>query len=72
MYRTFVLPDLIKGQSLIAHLLKWEFRPSHRGASWEKTIKAQSKDILYALKESPSLKARLDEPGLDCFPDEPL
>lgn len=46
---------------LIAHLLKWHYQPSHRGSSWEKTIKAQRKDVLYALKESPSLKAKLND-----------
>jgi len=46
---------------LIAHLLKWQFQPSHRGSSWEKTIKAQRKDIAYALKESPSLQAKLHD-----------
>ena len=44
---------------LIAHLLKWKFQPSCRGASWEKTIKAKRKEIEYSLKETPSLKTRL-------------
>ena len=26
---------------LLAHLLKWQYQPERRGASWEKTIKAQ-------------------------------
>ncbi|MBS9423018.1 DUF29 domain-containing protein [Photorhabdus caribbeanensis] len=47
---------------LIAHLLKWKYQPSHRGASWERTIKAQRKEILYGLKESLSLKTKLDDP----------
>ncbi|TKI02139.1 DUF29 domain-containing protein [Martelella alba] len=47
---------------LIAHLLKWKFQPSHRGTSWEKTIKAQRKDVRYALKESPSLYTKLNDP----------
>ncbi|CCF11404.1 MULTISPECIES: DUF29 domain-containing protein [Pantoea] len=47
---------------LIAHLLKWKYQPSHRGTSWEKTIKAQRKEILYALKESPSLKTKFSDP----------
>ncbi len=44
---------------LLAHLLKWQFQPSHRGASWEKTIKAKRIEIEFSLKETPSLKARL-------------
>lgn len=43
-------------------VLKWKFQPSHRGASWEKAIKARRKDVLYALKESPSLHAKLNDP----------
>lgn len=41
---------------LIAHLLKWKYQPARRGTSWERTIKAQRKEVLYSLKESPSLK----------------
>lgn len=46
---------------LIGHLLKWAYQPERRGASWEKTIKAQRKDILYLLDESPSLRGKLDD-----------
>ena len=46
---------------LLAHLLKWQYQPDRRGASWEKTIKAQRKEIAYSLDESPSLKPKLDE-----------
>ena len=47
---------------LLAHLLKWQHQPERRSASWERTIKAQRKDILYALDESPSLAPKLEEP----------
>lgn len=47
---------------LLAHLLKWENQPERRGASWEKTIAAQRKEISYALEESPSLAPKLQEP----------
>lgn len=47
---------------LMAHLLKWMFQKDRRGASWEKTIKAQRKEISYALDESPSLIPKLQEP----------
>ena len=46
---------------LLAHLLKWQFQPERRGSSWEKTIKAQRKEVCYGLEESPSLKPKLDE-----------
>jgi hypothetical protein len=48
--------------ALLAHLLKWKFQPERRGASWEKTIRAQRKEIGYTLDQSPSLRAKLQEP----------
>lgn len=46
---------------LLAHLLKWQYQPERRGASWEKTIHAQRMEIAYGLDETPSLKPKLDE-----------
>jgi hypothetical protein len=46
---------------LLAHLLKWQYQPERRGAGWEKTIRAQRKEIAYALEESPSLALKLQE-----------
>ncbi len=46
---------------LLAHLLKWRYQPERRGASWEKTIVAQRKEIAYGLSEAPSLAAKLQE-----------
>lgn len=45
---------------LIAHLLKWQFQPTHRGKSWRLTIKEQRLELDALLKESPSLKSELD------------
>ena len=41
---------------LLAHLLKWQFQPERRGASWEITIRNQREAIPEALQDSPSLK----------------
>lgn len=46
---------------LLAHLLKWAFQSERRGASWQKTITAQRKEIRYSLDESPSLVPKLEE-----------
>lgn len=46
---------------LLAHLLKWQYQPERRGASWEKTIKAQRKELAYHLDETPSLRPKLLE-----------
>ena len=47
---------------LLAHLLKWQHQPERRGASWERTIKAQRKEIAYHLDETASLRPKLLEP----------
>jgi hypothetical protein len=47
---------------LLAHLLKWQAQPAYRGASWERTIRAQRKAIGLHLEEVPSLKAVLRDP----------
>ncbi len=39
---------------LLSHLLKWKYRPSHRGHSWRLTIKAQRNSIAYASQPAPS------------------
>jgi hypothetical protein len=47
---------------LLAHLLKWEFQPSHRGNSWRRTIIDQRQGIARRLKKTPSLNASLEDP----------
>ena len=44
---------------LMAHLLKWQFQPERRGASWQRTIKEQRRAIAAHIKETPSLRASL-------------
>ncbi|HYN76401.1 MAG TPA: DUF29 family protein [Lamprocystis sp. (in: g-proteobacteria)] len=34
---------------------QWQYQPTRRGASWEKTINAQRKELAYNLDETPSL-----------------
>lgn len=46
---------------LLLHLLKWQYQPERRGASWEATIRNQRLDIEEHLADNPSLKARLPE-----------
>lgn len=40
---------------LMANLLKWQFQPSARSASWESTLLEQRTRILRLIEESPSL-----------------
>ena len=46
---------------LLQHLLKWQFQPLHRGASWEGTIHIQRRDLADHLTDNPSLRAKLSE-----------
>lgn len=46
---------------LLLHLLKWQYQPARRGASWEVTISNQRRDLSVHLKDNPSLKAKLGE-----------
>ena len=46
---------------LLAHLLKWQFQPTHRGRSWLATIREQRKMIAIRLKQTPSLKKSLSD-----------
>jgi len=47
---------------LLVHLLKWQYQPSGRGASWQATIRIQRRDLADHLEEdNPSLKSKLPE-----------
>ena len=46
---------------LLAHLLKWQHQPGRRGSSWTRTLKEQRKAIAAAMRQTPSLKASLND-----------
>jgi Domain of unknown function DUF29 len=46
---------------LLQHLLKWEYQPERRGASWQQTLDEQRNRIADLLSDSPSLKPYLEE-----------
>ncbi|WP_237152306.1 DUF29 domain-containing protein [Oryzibacter oryziterrae] len=46
---------------LIAHLLKWQYQPEKRSASWQVTISRERDNIEDRLKANPSLKAQIQE-----------
>jgi len=46
---------------LLAHLLKFHAQPTHRGPSWDRTIREQRKQVLRKLEETPSLAPLLQE-----------
>ena len=48
-------------ETLLMHLLKWQFQPSYQGQSWKLTIIEQRKRIESHLQENPGLKSKLPE-----------
>ncbi len=54
---------------LLLHLLKWQYQPGHRGASWQATIRVQRRDLGRHLRDNPSLKAVVPEAITDAYGD---
>lgn len=48
-------------ETLLMHLLKWQYEPIHQSRSWKFTIIEQRKRIGRHLKENPGLKSKLPE-----------
>ncbi|SAK97602.1 DUF29 domain-containing protein [Caballeronia ptereochthonis] len=46
---------------LLAHLLKWRYQPERRGKSGMNTIRTQRKEVMFVLREAPSLKVNFDD-----------
>lgn len=46
---------------LLAHLLKWQYQPTYRGASWKLTVTEQREQAIDVLDDNPSLRANLPE-----------
>ena len=54
---------------LIGHLLKWQYQPDQRSASWSGTIRVQRKDLKKLLRDSPSLRRFLEVEAGDAYAD---
>lgn len=46
---------------LLAHLLKWQYQPERRSASWERTIADQRERIARRLVRTPGLQSSLND-----------
>jgi len=46
---------------LLLHLLKWQFQPERRSASWQASIRVQRHALGRHMTDNPSLKSKLDE-----------
>jgi hypothetical protein len=51
-------------ETLVMHLLKWQYQPARRSRSWEATIRVARRNIAKLLRRSPSLRPGLG-PALD-------
>jgi hypothetical protein len=54
---------------LIEHLLKWEFQPERRGASWRRTIILQRRGLKRVLKENPSFRPIVAQLATEAYDD---
>lgn len=54
---------------LLAHLLKWQFQPAQRSASWQHTMVERRRRIARLLKESPSLAGWPDTALAEVYAD---
>lgn len=48
-------------ETLLMHLLKWQYQPAHQGRSWKFKIIEQRKRIVGHMKENPGLKSKLPD-----------
>ena len=48
-------------ETLLMHLLKWQYQSAYQGRSWQCTIIEQRRRIVEHLQENPGLKAQLPE-----------
>ena len=54
---------------LLRHMLKWQFEPDRRGASWEVTVRNRRRALTRHLADNPSLKSQLPEAIADAYGD---
>ncbi|OQY57727.1 MAG: hypothetical protein B6245_15555 [Desulfobacteraceae bacterium 4572_88] len=46
---------------LLAHLLKWQFKPERQSNSWKYTIENQREEVSELLEDSPSLRYEIED-----------
>ena len=57
---------------ILPHLLKWQFQPRKRSASWEASICAQRNRLARHLQDNPSLQPQLPEAIAETYKDAVL
>lgn len=54
-------------RTLLAHRLKWDYQPSHRGSSWRVTIRTQTQDLMDICDDSRTLRNHAAEVVGDAY-----
>jgi hypothetical protein len=54
---------------LVAHLLKWQYQATQRSTSWQASINEQRRQLLFLLKEMPSLKNSINDALTEIYSD---
>jgi hypothetical protein len=52
---------------LLLHLLKWHYQPGFRGVRWSSSIREQRIRLRSHMRDSPSLRTRLDEAFVEAY-----
>jgi len=52
---------------VLAHLLKWQFQPSHRTRSWSDTIRRERRNIREEEADSPTLRKNAGDIALEAY-----
>jgi hypothetical protein len=52
---------------VLLHLLKWQYQPVRRGASWRRTVNAQRTELALLLDDSPSLARVVEDSLARCY-----
>lgn len=56
-------------RNLMLHLLKWQFQPQLRGASWRQSIRNARIAVAKVVRDSPSLKPAIAQAIVDEYPN---
>ena len=54
---------------VLHHLLKWDYQPERRSRSWVITVRTHRRRIRRELRDSPSLKPKVEDAVGEAYPD---
>jgi Domain of unknown function DUF29 len=60
---------LVSATRVVLHLLEWDHQPGRRSRSWVITVRTHRRRIRRELRDSPSLKPKVEEAIGEAYPD---